>query len=67
MKWFILIIFSTLLVSCSREDQAGAVGSGAGIQEEQVRQVDQKTGETEEVERMDSGGENLNITTPIED
>lgn len=67
MKWFILILFSALLMSCNRNDQAGAVGSGAGVQKEDVKQVNPETGETEKVERMDAGGEDMNITTPIHD
>lgn len=67
MKFIILIILSFVIIGCSREDQAGSVGSGAGIQEEEVHQRDAETGEVKEVERMDAGGEDLNITTPIYD
>lgn len=67
MKYIIFIILSLSFLGCTREDQAGSVGSGAGIQEEEVNQRDAETGEVEEVERMDAGGEDMNITTPIYD
>jgi hypothetical protein len=66
MKFTFLLIV-TLLAACTREDHAGTVGSGAGIQEEEVMQRDSESGELEKKERMDAGGEDMNITTPIYD
>ncbi len=66
MKWIVFLLFSVLVIGCNR-DQAGSVGSGAGIHDTKVKQKNPETGKTEEVERMDTGGEDMNITTPIDD
>lgn len=57
MKFLILIsLFSLVFASCNREDHAGTVGSGAGIQEE------------EEAKRSDADkAQDMNITTPVYD
>lgn len=57
MKFLILItLLSMMSVACTREDHAGTVGSGAGIQEE------------EETKRSDADkARDMNITTPIYD
>lgn len=56
-----LVILSLLILSfsaCDRNDQAGATGSGAGLYEER---------EDGEKRQDASGGEDLNITTPIDE
>lgn len=51
---FFLTFTSILMLACTREDHAGTVGSGAGIEEEQ------------DLNRSDaSEDEDMNITTPI--
>lgn len=66
MKFICMLLLTMIFVSCNRDNQAGSVGSGAGIQEEEVSRRNPNTGKVEKVERMDAGGgEDLNITTPI--
>jgi hypothetical protein len=58
MKLLIFSIFLLSFTACDRNDQAGATGSGAGLYEE--RQDGEK--------RQDAtGGEDMNITTPIDE
>lgn len=66
MKFLGIVVLVMMFVSCTREDQAGSVGSGAGIKQEEVERRNPNTGEIEKVDRMDAGGgEDLNITNPI--
>jgi hypothetical protein len=58
MKVFLLLCISLIVFACNNnKDQAGATGSGAGIQKEES--VDGRMDATED--------EDLNITTPIDE
>ena len=61
---FVLSILSLVAVGCNRgEDQAGATGSGAGIEREESR-IDGVNQQPEEEQYRD---DDANITTPIDD
>jgi hypothetical protein len=65
---FMTLTLTFLVTACDgSKDRAGATGSGAGIQEEQIRETNPVTGEDYNTKRMDAGGEDMNITTPISD
>ena len=58
MKLIFMSLILFVFIACDRNDQAGATGSGAGVYEEQ---------EQGEKRQDATGGEDMNITTPIDE